>query len=73
MDDTTFNSSLPGNRQLQIWIREQRLLRIELPNAMRHEGVLRFQDPVYLALGHGDATEPVLINRSHILLIRALG
>lgn len=73
MDDTSFDPSLPGVRQLQAWTLEQRLLRIELPNGTSHEGVLEWQDPEFLALRRSDATAPVLINRGAVLLIRPLG
>ena len=43
MDDTSFDPSLPGVRQLQAWTREQRLLRLELPNGTVQEGVLQWQ------------------------------
>ena len=73
MDGTNFDPSLPGVRQLQAWTRDQRLLRIELPNGTSHEGVLEWQDPEFLALRRSDAATPVLINRRAILLIRLLG
>ena len=73
MDDTSFDPSLPGVRQLQTWTREQRLLRLELPNGTVQEGVLQWQDPEFLALRRTDASELVLINRRHILVIRPLG
>ena len=73
MDDTSFDPSLPGVRQLRAWTREQRLLRLELPNGTVQEGVLQWQDPDFLALRRTDASELVLINRRHILVIRPLG
>ena len=72
MDDTSFDPSLPGVRQLQTWTREQRLLRLELPNGTVQEGVLQWQDPDFLALRRTDASELVLINRRQILVIRPL-
>ena len=73
MDHTSFDPSLPGVRQLQAWTRDQRVLRIELPDGSRHEGVLQWQDPEFLAIRRSDAVDPVLINRRAITLIRPLG
>ena len=73
MNNTSFDPSLPGVRQLQSWTRDRRLLRIELPNATSHEGVLAWQDPEFLALRRADGSEPILINRRSVLLIRPLG
>ena len=73
MDHAIFDPSLPGVRQLQAWTRDQRVLRIELPNGGSHEGVLQWQDSEFLAIQRPDATDPVLINRKAITLIRPLG
>ena len=73
MNSTLFDPSLPGVRQLQAWTREQRLLRIELLNGSSHEGVLLWQDPEFLAVVRSDASEPILITRRSLTLIRPLG
>ncbi|MAS28368.1 MAG: hypothetical protein CMN97_09020 [Synechococcus sp. NAT40] len=73
MNSTLFDPSLPGVRQLQAWTREQRLLRIELLNGSSHEGVLLWQDPEFLAVLRSDASEPILITRRSLTLIRPLG
>ena len=73
MDHTSFDPSLPGVRQLQSWTRDQKVLRIELPDGSSHEGVLLWQDPEFLAIKRSDAMDPVLINRGMITLIRPLG
>ncbi|WP_115015070.1 hypothetical protein [Synechococcus sp. UW140] len=73
MNSTLFDPSLPGVRQLQAWTREQRLLRIELLNGSSHEGVLLWQDPEFLAVVRSDASEPILITRRALTLIRPLG
>ena len=73
MDGTSFDPSLPGVRQLQAWTRDQRPLRVDLPDGTSHEGVLSWQDPEFLALRRTDGSEPVLINRRAVLLIRPLG
>ncbi|WP_115121582.1 hypothetical protein [Synechococcus sp. UW105] len=73
MNSTHFDPSLPGVRQLQAWTREQRLLRIELLNGSSHEGVLLWQDPEFLAVLRSDASEPILITRRSLTLIRPLG
>ena len=73
MDHTSFDPSLPGVRQLQSWTRDQKVLRIELPDGSSHEGVLQWQDPEFLAIKRSDGMDPVLINRGMITLIRPLG
>jgi|TARA_B100001989_G_C24184622_1_gene290606 host factor-I protein len=72
MDPTGFDPSLPGIRLLQTWIREQRVLGLELMDGRRLDGRLVWQDPHYFALHRDDSVDPVLINRQTVLTVRPL-
>ena len=73
METTPLDSSLPGVRLLQSWIRERCPLSIEVLGAERVEGRLVWQDPEFLAIERSPATRPTLISRRQISVIRALG
>ncbi|HGY5531651.1 MAG: hypothetical protein AB8A49_00490 [Prochlorococcus sp.] len=73
MENHPLNPSLPGVRLIQGWVRDEIPLSIELPNGLRLEGRLLWQDPEFLALERPDSPQPVLINRRAVLLIRPLG
>ena len=72
MDSSGFDPSLPGIRLIQSWIREQRVLGIELNDGSRLDGRLVWQDPQYFALQREDNDDPVLINRQAVITIRPL-
>ena len=72
MDSSGFDPSLPGIWLIQSWIREQRVIGIELNDGRRLDGRLAWQDPHYLALQREDSVDPVLINRVAVLTIRPL-
>ena len=73
METTLLDSSLPGVRLLQSWIRERCPLSIEVLGAERLEGRLVWQDPEFLAIERPGAQHPVLIGRRQICVIRPLG
>ncbi len=72
MDPTGFDPSLPGIRLIQSWIREQRVLGIELNDGRRMAGRRAWQDPQFFALQRDESNDPVLINRLAVLTIRPL-
>ena len=72
METLPLDPSLPGVRQLQTWIRQQALLRIDLGAGQALEGVLQWQDPEFLALRTA-APHLMLINRRAVQLIQVLG
>ena len=72
MDSSGFDPSLPGIRLIQSWIREQRILGIELNDGRRLDGRLTWQDPQFFALQREESSEPLLINRLAVLTIRPL-
>ena len=72
MEPSSFDPSLPSIRLLQTWIREQKILSLELTDGRRLIGVLIGQDQHCLALQPTDSDYPVLISRSAMLLVRPL-
>ena len=60
METTPLDSSLPGVRLLQSWIRERCPLSIEVLGAERVEGRLVWQAPEFLALERPGAREQPL-------------
>ncbi len=72
MEPSSFDPSLPSIRLLQSWIRERKILSLELPDGRRLIGVLIWQDQYCLALQPSDSDDPVLINRAAMLLVRPL-
>ncbi|MBC8169196.1 MAG: Hfq-related RNA-binding protein [Synechococcus sp.] len=72
MEPSSFDPSLPSIRLLQTWIRERKILSLELADGRRLIGVLIWQDQLCLALQPSDSDDPVLINRAAMLLVRPL-
>ena len=72
MEPSSFDPSLPSIRLLQKWIREQKILSLELSDGRRLIGVLIWQDQHCLALQPSDSDDPVLISRAAMLLVRPL-
>ena len=72
MEPSSFDPSLPSIRLLQTWIRERKILSLELTDGRRLIGVLIWQDQHYLALQPTDSDDPVLISRAAMLLVRPL-
>jgi host factor-I protein len=66
------DTSQPGIRQIQAWIRSRALLSIQLLDGTKLEGVVRWVDCDYLALQPEQDSEPVLLNRHAVALLRAL-
>ena len=63
MDAAGFDPTLPGFRLIQSWMREKRVLSIELVDGRRLDGRLDWQDPQYLALRRDESIDPILIAR----------
>ena len=72
MEPSSFDPSLPSIRLLQTWIRERKVLSLELNDGRRLIGVLIWQDQHCLALQPTDSDEPVLISRTAMQLVRPL-
>jgi hypothetical protein len=67
-----FDTSQPGIRQLQSWIRSRSNLAVQLLDGTNLTGVPRWVDADYLALDPSSGGEVVLVNRHAIALLRSL-
>ena len=67
-----FDTSQPGIRQLQSWIRARANLAVQLIEGSTVSGVPRWVDLDYLALQPEHGGEVVLVNRQAIAMIRVL-
>lgn len=72
METTPLNTSLPGVRLLQLWIRKKIPVSLSLINTERLDGEILWQDPEFIALQPSAQRGPVLINRQQISTIRPL-
>jgi host factor-I protein len=66
------DTSLPGVRHLQNWIRTKTAVRIQLNDGAKLDGTLDWQDVEFLALRQPNDSEPVLIQRQAVSVIRSL-
>ena len=73
METSPLDSSLPGIRLLQSWIREQSPLSIDAVGQERIEGKLIWQDPEFLTIQPPSGGRVLLVNRRQIVVIRSLG
>ena len=69
---SAFDTSQPGIRQIQNWIRQRSSLAVQLIDGSAVNGIPRWVDPDYLALEPATGGDLVLINRAAIALIRSL-
>ena len=72
MDAAGFDPTLPGFRLIKSWMREKRVLSIELVDGRRLDGRLDWQDPEYLALRRDESIDPILIARRAVITVRPL-
>jgi host factor-I protein len=68
----SLDTTQPGIRQIQDWIRHATPVRLMLNNGHELEGQLRWQDLRYLALVAGESQPLTLLNRESVALIRPL-
>jgi hypothetical protein len=69
---TDLDTSQPGVRQIQAWIRNRANLVVQLQDGTAVTGIARWVDISFLAIQPDLGEELVLINRDAIGLIRAL-
>ena len=67
-----FDTSQPGIRQLQSWIRSRSNLAVQLLDGTNLTGIPRWVDADFVALEPAHGGELVLVNRQAIALLRAL-
>ena len=69
---TDLDTSQPGIRQIQAWIRNRTDLMVQLQDGTPVSGIARWVDGTFLAVEQTITGELVLVNRDAIGLIRAL-
>ena len=67
-----FDTSQPGVRQLQSWIRQRCALAVRLADGTTVNGTPRWVDLDFLGLDPENGGDLLLVNRSAIALIRPL-
>jgi host factor-I protein len=67
-----FDTSQPGIRQFQSWIRERTPLAVQLLDGSGVNGVPRWVDAEYLGLEPANGGELILVARQAMALIRPL-
>ncbi len=72
MENPSLDSSLPGVRHLQNWIRLRAKIQLQLVDGRSFDGCLDWQDPEFFALRLGGDDGPILIRRAAVALIRPL-
>ena len=70
--DHELDTSLPGVRLLQQWIRQRRTISVQLASGLELQGRLLWQDSEFLALLLAGAERPELLARKRIERIRSL-
>jgi host factor-I protein len=60
------DTSLPGVRLIQQWIRQRRQLQVHLASGSKLVGRLLWQDPEFYALETGGKDGPQLLNRARV-------
>lgn len=68
----TLDTTQPGVRHIQSLIRQRTPVSLTLLGGEEVEGVILWQDLSYLAVSQGEGRPLTLLNRSALLLLRAL-
>lgn len=69
----SLDTSMPGVRQLQAWIRSKQLLSLQLSSGSQLEGTLAWQDPEFYAIRQAPELPPYLVRRDCVLVLRPMG
>ncbi len=67
------DTSMPGVRQLQAWIRSKQVLSLQLSGGPQLEGSLVWQDLEFYAIRQAPEAPPVLVRRDCVAVLRCLG
>lgn len=68
----SLDTSMPGVRQLQAWIRSKQVLGLQLSGGSQLEGSLIWQDLEFYAIRQGPDAAPVLVRRDCVAVLRPL-
>ncbi len=69
----SLDTSMPGVRQLQAWIRSKQLLSLQLSGGSQIEGTLLWQDPEFYALRQAAEAPPLLVRRDCVAVLLPRG
>ena len=64
--ENSLDTSLPGVRLIQQWIRQKRQLQFQLASGSKLVGRLLWQDPEFYGLESGGKDGPLLVNRARV-------
>ena len=69
---TSLDTSMPGVRQLQAWIRSKQAISLQLNGGSQLEGLLVWQDPEFYAIRQDPEAPLLLVRREGVILLRPL-
>ena len=69
----SLDTSMPGVRQLQSWIRSKQVLSLQLAGGSQLEGSLVWQDLEFYAIREAPELPPILVRRDCVAILRPLG
>ena len=69
----SLDTSMPGVRQLQAWIRSKQVLGLQLTGGSQLEGSLVWQDLEFYAVRQDPEAPPVRVRRDCVAILRCLG
>ncbi len=67
-----FDTSQPGVRTLQGWVRTKSPINVQLRDGTKLDGILRWVDTDFLGLQPEYEKQPILVARSSVAVIRVL-
>ena len=68
----SLDTSMPGVRQLQAWIRSKQLLSLQVSGGSQLEGTLIWQDLEFYAIRQDPEAQPLLVRRDCVAVLRAV-
>ncbi len=66
----SLDTSMPGVRQLQAWIRSKQALSLQLSTGSQLEGSLVWQDLEFYAIRQAPEAPPLLVRRDCVAVLR---
>ena len=69
----SLDTSMPGVRLLQAWIRSKQVLSLQLSGGSQLEGSLVWQDLEFYAIRQGHDDPPFLVRRDCVAVLRPMG
>ena len=69
----SLDTSMPGVRQLQAWIRGKQVLSLQVSGGSQLEGTLIWQDLEFYAIRQDPEAQPLLVRRDCVTVLKAVG